>query len=275
MPRFLVDGAQINAETMGAGPALILLHGFTGSAAGWGAHIDAFAQRHLTVAIDLLGHGQSDAPADPQRYGIAHCVEDTLAVMDRLQIRRAAVLGYSMGGRAALAVALAAPERVSALVLESTSPGLRDPELRMARAAQDALLAGMIERDGIEAFVAQWERLPLFATQASMDEEARAALHARRLRNNPVGLANSLRGFGQGIMMPMHDFLGEIAAPVLIIAGALDERYCEAGRAMSAQIPGAWLRIVPGTGHTVHLEQPEIYREMVLGFLASLSRAPS
>jgi 2-succinyl-6-hydroxy-2,4-cyclohexadiene-1-carboxylate synthase len=180
-----------------------------------------------------------------------------------------------MGGRVALALAIAAPERVSALVLESASPGLRDPEVRMARAAQDAVLAGMIERHGVQAFVDQWERLPLFATQASMREEARAALRARRLRNNPVGLANSLRGFGQGVMMPMHDFLGEVAVPALIIAGALDERYCEAGREMTAQIPGAWLRIVEGAGHTVHLEQPEVFRETVLGFLASLSRAPS
>jgi 2-succinyl-6-hydroxy-2,4-cyclohexadiene-1-carboxylate synthase len=275
MPRFLVDGAQINAEVTGAGPALILLHGFTGSAAGWGVHTEAFARHHQTVAIDLLGHGQSDAPADPRRYSIAHCVEDTVAVMDRLQIRRAAVLGYSMGGRAALALAIAAPERVSALVLESASPGLWDPEVRLARAAQDAVLAAMIERDGVEAFVDQWERLPLFATQASMHEEARAALRARRLQNNPVGLANSLRGFGQGVMMPMHDFLGGIAVPALVIAGARDERYCEVGREMSSHIPGAWLRIVEGAGHTVHLEQPEVFREMVLGFLASLSHAPS
>jgi 2-succinyl-6-hydroxy-2,4-cyclohexadiene-1-carboxylate synthase len=275
MPRFLVDGVQINAEVAGEGPPLVLLHGFTGSAEGWGAHTVEFSKRHLTVAIDLLGHGQSDAPGDPRRYGLAPCVEDTLAVLDRLRIRRTAVLGYSMGGRAALAMAIAAPERVSALVLESASPGLRDPEVRMTRAAQDAALAATIERDGIEAFVDQWERLPLFASQASLREESRAALRAQRLRNSPTGLANSLRGFGQGVMMPLHDFLGGVTMPTLIIVGALDTRYCELGREMSERIPGAWLRIADGAGHAVHLEQPDVFQQIVLEFLASLVRTPS
>ncbi|MDR7419003.1 MAG: 2-succinyl-6-hydroxy-2,4-cyclohexadiene-1-carboxylate synthase [Armatimonadota bacterium] len=271
MPKIVVDGAQINVETEGAGPALVLLHGFTGSAASWAPHIKAFASRHLTVAVDLLGHGQSDAPADPGRYGLAHCVEDVLAVLDSLEIRQAAVLGYSMGGRAALAVAVAAPERVSALILESASPGLRDPEVRMARAAQDALLAEAIERDGVEAFVEEWERQPLFASQTTMPDEARAALRSQRLRNRAVGLANSLRGFGQGTMMPMHDFLAEIAAPTLVIAGALDERYVGLAREMSDRIPGAHLQVVEGAGHAVHLEQPETFQRLVLEFLSRVS----
>jgi 2-succinyl-6-hydroxy-2,4-cyclohexadiene-1-carboxylate synthase len=275
MPRFAVDGAQINVEIAGTGPPLVLLHGFTGSAAGWASHMERFALRHLTVAIDLLGHGQSDAPADPQRYGLAHGVEDVLAVLDAMGVRRAAVLGYSMGGRVALALAIAAPDRVSALVLESASPGLRDPEVRLARAAQDALLADAIERDGIEAFVDLWERQPLFGSQASMPGEARAQLRALRLRNSPVGLANSLRGFGQGVMMPLHDFLGEITVPVLIIAGALDERYCEIGREMGERISGAVLRIVPAAGHAVHLEQAEVFRDLVLDFLSRMTGAQS
>jgi 2-succinyl-6-hydroxy-2,4-cyclohexadiene-1-carboxylate synthase len=176
-----------------------------------------------------------------------------------------------MGGRAALAAAVAAPERVSALVLESASPGLRDPEVRMARAAQDALLAEAIERDGVEAFVEEWGRQPLFASQAAMPDEAKAALRAQRLRNRAVGLANSLRGFGQGAMMPMHDFLAEVAAPTLVIAGALDERYREVGQELSDRIPGAQFQIVEGAGHAVHLEQPEAFQRVVLDFLSRVS----
>lgn len=275
MPRLLVNGAQINVETAGSGPALVLLHGFTGSAAVWEPHLGAFARRLTTVAIDLVGHGLSDAPDDPRRYGIAHHVEDVVGVLDRLSIPQASVLGYSMGGRVALALAIAAPDRLSALVLESTSPGLRNPEVRMTRAAQDAMLADAIERDGVEAFVERWERLPLFATQASLPEDARSALHALRLRNRARGLANSLRGFGQGVMMPMHDFLGEIGIPTLILAGALDHQYCEAGREMSARIPSAVLRIVEGAGHTIHLEQPETFRQAVLDFLAAVDHNAS
>jgi 2-succinyl-6-hydroxy-2,4-cyclohexadiene-1-carboxylate synthase len=275
MARIAVDGAEFNVMTAGSGPALVLLHGFTGSAAGWEPLAAGFAERRQVVAIDLLGHGGSDAPDDARRYGIAHCVEDVLGVLDQLRIRRASVLGYSMGGRAALAIAIAAPERISGLILESASPGLRDPEVRMTRAAQDAMLADAIERDGIEAFVQQWEGQPLFATQAAIAEERRAALHIQRMQNNPTGLANSLRGFGQGVMMPLHDFLAEIDMPTLIIAGALDEKYCEVGREMSARIPGAWFKIVEGAGHAVHFEQAQIFQGLVNDFLTAIEQNPS
>lgn len=271
MPRVVNDGAEINVETNGEGRALVLLHGFTGSAASWTPHIDVFARRYLVVAVDLLGHGKSDAPTDPRRYALPHCVEDILAVLDRLRVHRAAVLGYSMGGRAALALAIAAPDRLWALVLESASPGLREHEARMARAAQDAALAELIEREGVEAFVDRWERLPLFRHQAVLPDPARTALRSQRLQNTPTGLANSLRGFGQGAMMPMHDFLDEVRVPTLVIAGALDEQYCALGREMSQRIPGARLEIVAGAGHTVHLEQPEVFQEVVLEFLAAAS----
>jgi 2-succinyl-6-hydroxy-2,4-cyclohexadiene-1-carboxylate synthase len=270
MPRVPIDGVQINVEVAGAGPPLVLLHGFATSAQIWEPHVEAFARHFRTVAVDLVGHGGSDAPEDPRRYGIAHQVEHVLGVLDWLEIRRACLLGYSMGGRVALALAIAAPERLWALVLESTSPGLRDPEARMTRAVQDAMLAETIEREGVEAFVDGWERLPLFATHVALPEGTRAALRAVRLRNRAKGLANSLRGFGQGAMVPMHDFLGEIGAPTLILAGALDPSYCEVARMMSERIPRAVLRIVEGAGHTIHLERPEIFQHAVLDFLAAV-----
>ncbi|MDQ7858516.1 MAG: 2-succinyl-6-hydroxy-2,4-cyclohexadiene-1-carboxylate synthase [Armatimonadota bacterium] len=267
MPAFVIDGARLNVETAGSGPALVLLHGFTGSARTWHGHLEVFAERYTTVAPDLLGHGASDAPPDPRRYAVAHAVEDTIGILDRLAIRRAALLGYSMGGRVALATAIAAPERVAALVLESASPGLRGHEARLARAARDAALAETIERDGLPAFVEEWERQAIFVTQEDLPGEVRAALRAQRLQNNPTGLANSLRGFGQGVMPPMHDFLPAITAPALIVAGALDPRYVEIGEAMRNAMPRARLVVVPRAGHAVHVEQPETFQHVVLEFL--------
>ncbi|MDR7486101.1 MAG: 2-succinyl-6-hydroxy-2,4-cyclohexadiene-1-carboxylate synthase [Armatimonadota bacterium] len=272
MPRLVIDGVGINVETAGSGPPLVLLHGFTGSAAGWAAEAEAFASRHLTISVDLLGHGLSDAPPDPSRYRLGSCIEDVLGVLDRLGIPRAGLLGYSMGGRVALGVAIAAPERLSALILESASPGLRDPQARRERAARDAALAAEIERDGIEAFVARWEQHPLFASQARLAGDVWAALRDRRLRNSPVGLANSLRGLGVGAQPPMHDFLPDIRVPTLLVAGALDPQYCALGREMAARIPGAQLEIVPDAGHAVHLEQPLAFRRLVLEFLAKVGQ---
>ncbi|MBM3470932.1 MAG: 2-succinyl-6-hydroxy-2,4-cyclohexadiene-1-carboxylate synthase [Armatimonadetes bacterium] len=270
MPRLPVNGVNLNVEQAGAGPPLVLLHGFTGSASGWAEHAEVFARSHATLAVDLLGHGSSDAPDDPARYGIGHATEDVLGVLDALGIRRAGLLGYSMGGRVSISLAIVAPERLSALILESASPGIRDAGARRGRAAADAALAAAIERDGIEPFVDRWERLPLFASQATLPDEARQGLRARRLRNNPTGLANSLRGLGQGVQPPMHEYLQQIRVPTLLIAGGLDPAYCAMGEEMRALIPRAILEVVPGAGHAAHLEQPERFRALVMEFLSQV-----
>jgi 2-succinyl-6-hydroxy-2,4-cyclohexadiene-1-carboxylate synthase len=167
----------------------------------------------------------------------------------------------------ALSLAAAAPERVGRLVLESASPGLADRLDRASRAASDDALADSIEREGLETFVARWEALPLFASQAGLPGERRAALRAQRLRASPRGLANSLRGMGTGQMAPLWERLPGLAAPALLLAGALDTKYCELARQMAARMPAARLAIVPDAGHTVHLERPEAFQEAVLGFL--------
>jgi len=268
--RLAVNGVALNVETAGSGPALVLLHGFTGAAGSWAAHLPALSARCSTVAIDMLGHGASDAPAEPSRYGIEHAAADVLAVLDRLRIGRAAVLGYSMGGRAALFLAAVAPERVTALILESASPGIADAAGRAARAAQDAELADAIERDGVPAFVDRWERLPLFATQAALPAEVRAVVRAQRIAQSPRGLANSLRGLGQGAQRALFDRLGALPMPVLLIAGECDERYAALGLVMRRAIPDARVVVVPAAGHTVHLEQPEAFQRAVLDFLRSV-----
>lgn len=269
--RVLVHDVSLHVETAGAGAPLVLLHGFTGSGESWARHVPAFAGRFFTIAIDLLGHGRSDAPVDPGRYRIERAADDVLSVLNQLGVTRAAVLGYSMGGRLALFLATVAPERISALVLESSSPGIRDTADRRERAARDAALADEIERDGITAFVERWERLPLFATQARLPDAERAALRAQRLAQTPRGLANSLRGMGQGAQPPLFERLRTIPMPALILVGALDPTYCALGREMMRLIPKARLTIIPDAGHAVHLEQPEAFRSIVGEFLLECS----
>lgn len=267
MNRVRTRGVSLYVETAGSGPPLVLLHGFTGSTASWAAHIPGFAERHTTVAIDLLGHGQSEAPANPERYRIEDAARDVLGVLDHLGVERTAVLGYSMGGRLALFLATVAPDRVGALVLESASPGLRDSAERQRRAAEDSARAEMIERGGVAAFVDRWEQHPMFASQTRLPEAQRAALRAQRLAQSAPGLANSLRGLGQGAQPSLCDRLPMLPMPTLLIVGALDPEYCALGREMRRLIPDAQLVVVPDAGHTVHLEQPELFRRAVLGFL--------
>ena len=268
MVRLTVNGIGLNVEVAGAGPPLLLQHGFTGSTATWESHLPALAGCATTIAVDLIGHGASDAPADPARYAMSHCIADLLAVLDRLGVGRTGVLGYSMGARVALHLVLAAPERVAALVLESGSPGLAGESERSARRASDEELAAAIERDGVQTFVAHWEQLPLFASQDTLPAAVRSALRRQRLRNSAQGLAHSLRGMGTGAQASLWRRLGEIDAPALLIVGALDEKFCQIGCAMAGAMPRAGLAVVPGAGHAVHLERPDEFVRLVVGFVA-------
>ena len=272
MTRIAVNGVHLNVQLQGEGPALLLLHGFTGSSATWMPHLSASGgwRGFTTVAVDLLGHGHSDRPPDPRRYRMERCVEDLTALLDQLGVRRVAVVGYSMGGRVALHLALSAsggPDRLWALVLESASPGIEDASERKERLRSDAALAEAIEQEGIAAFIDRWQAQPLFATQARLPATALEELRRQRLRNDPVGLGNSLRGMGAGAQEPVFDRLSEIRTPTLLLAGAEDEKYCALARRTVASLPRARLQIVPEAGHAVHLERPGAFADAVREFL--------
>ncbi len=254
-------------ERRGSGTPLVLLHGFTGSAATWAGQVEVFAGQHDVIAVELLGHGATDSPFDPERYTMARALADLSLLLDYLGLGAVALLGYSMGGRVALAFAATSPQRVGRLILESASPGLRSADERRARAASDAELADRLERDGLTAFVDHWENLPLFATQRRLPEALRARVRAERLAGSAVGLANSLRGLSTGRQPSYWDALPRLSMPVLLIAGMLDAKYRQIARAMQAKLPDATLELVPNVGHTVHLEAAEIFNQQVLDFL--------
>jgi 2-succinyl-6-hydroxy-2,4-cyclohexadiene-1-carboxylate synthase len=260
------DELRLHVVSSGEGPPLLLLHGFTGSLSTWDYFRSKLDSSFRVIAVDLPGHGQSSIPKDPARYSLDRLSTDLAKVLDGLEIESAAVFGYSMGGRAALRFALNEPTRLGALILESTTPGI-DEASRAQRAQADGLLADMIERDGVAAFVARWERLPLWNTQARMPDAGRQALHNQRIANDPRGLANSLRGAGSAADPAVTARLGEIQAPTLILTGELDTKYIEIGRILQSGIPNAEMQIIPDAGHAIHLERPDAVIDAVQGFL--------
>ncbi len=262
-----VAGLRYAVGRRGSGDSLLLVHGFTGRGTSWAPQLRSFARRYATLAPDLPGHGRSGIPADPGRGAVERIADDLAAVLVRLGASPANVIGYSFGARVALRLAVAHPGAVRRLVLESPSAGIADPAERAARRVGDAALADRIERDGIAAFVAEWERLPIFASHAALPPGRAAALRAERLRNRPAGLAASLRGAGQGRMEPLHDRLGAIAAPTLVIAGGLDPVGLARAEAVARGIPAARMVVLPDAGHTPHLEAPSVFRTLVLDFL--------
>jgi 2-succinyl-6-hydroxy-2,4-cyclohexadiene-1-carboxylate synthase len=177
------------------------------------------------------------------------------------------VIGYSLGARIALRLAIDHPDVVDGLVLESPSAGIADPAARGARRIADEALARRIERDGIAAFVAEWEAQPIFATQDALPPARAARIRRIRLANRPAGLGASLRGAGQGTMEPLADRLAAVSARTLVIAGALDDVGRPRAEAVAAGIRGARLAVVDGSGHTPHDERPAAFRRLALDFL--------
>ena len=264
-----VNDAALYVHQWGAGDPLLLLHGFTGSGESWSEVAELLASDHRVIAPDLLGHGQSDAPTAPERYRIGRCADDLIALLDVLKLAQVDLLGYSMGGRVGLYLALTYPTRVRRLVLESASPGLNDSSARAARVAGDAALAEQIERDGVEAFIDYWENIPLFESQRALPGSVRERARAGRLRNRAAGLANCLRGLSTGAQSSLWNRLTELDIPTLLIAGALDVKFTDINRRMADALPQAQLAIFAENGHSVHLESPGLYAQTVRDFLSA------
>jgi 2-succinyl-6-hydroxy-2,4-cyclohexadiene-1-carboxylate synthase len=254
---------SLNVQVGGEGRPLLLLHGFTGTARSWDHQLARWSTTHRCIAPDLLGHGGSEAPDDPAAYRLERQAAELARLLALLDAEPATVVGYSMGARLALVLALEHPGAVDRLALESPSAGIFDPLARAERRAADERLAADIEHDGMAAFVDRWEALPLFATQAALPADVRDRQRVERRRHTATGLAASLRGAGQGAMEPLHGRLGAVTAPTLVIAGALDDVGLERARTVAEGVPGARLAIVPDAGHAPHLESPDRFEALV------------
>lgn len=233
----------LTAPTAETAP-FVLLHGFTQNAQAWGPFADRLADRRAVVGVDLPGHGRSDR-VRADLPGTA----DLLAA----SIPPGIVVGYSMGGRVALHLALRHPQVVTGLVLISTTAGIDDADERASRRADDERLADRIESIGVDAFLTEWLSQPLFA---GLDPE-RSRRDARRM-NSAAGLAASLRMCGTGTQRPLWDELPRIACPTLVVVGAEDAKFRSLGERLSGAIgPAAELVVIAGAGHNAPLELPE------------------
>ncbi len=271
-----IDGLNLHAEVAGNGPPVVLIHGFTGTGASWRSLVEVLAPDFTTIAVDLVGHGRSGCPVALDRYQMRRAVDDLAALLRVLGHERAAWLGYSLGGRVALQVAVHRPDVVSALFLEGATPGLATAEEREARVAADEVLAQRLEREGLEAFVDFWQSIALWdSQQRTLSADQRAALRRGRLAQNPVGLAGSLRGMGTGSQEWVGDRLGGIGVPVHLTAGTLDTKFSVIAREMAEAIPDITMRLIEDAGHAAHLERPDAFNAMVREFLVGVRERQS
>lgn len=259
-----MSGNVLHFERRGHGPAVMMLHGYTGTGRSMGALSRALEFAHETLLPDLPGHGRSAAAAG---HGFEQCLDDLVATLRGAGHDRAHWLGYSMGARLALGCALRHPECVESLVLIAGRAGIEDPGERAARRAADEALAERVESIGVEAFLEEWLAQPMFATLARRGPAFMATERRARAAHDARGLAASLRALGPGAQPPLFEELPTLRVPVLLIAGALDERFVAIARDLAARLPRAELCVIEDAGHAVHLEQPESVRRLVREFL--------
>ena len=241
---------RIRHDTQGQRPTLGLLHGFAQNRGCWGSLPEHLGDRYRVVAVDAPGHGDtSQTRADL----------DASADLAAAAIGRAVYLGYSMGGRVALHLALAHPELVDALVLISATAGLDTDTQRRARRADDERLAAHIEAIDVEQFLDEWLARPLFA---GLDTSAQC--RSERESNTAAGLASSLRLTGLGTQRPLWKNLPELTMPVLVVAGVNDPKFRDLARRLAQGIgSSATLAVIEEAGHTVHLEAPEAFHAVL------------
>ena len=251
-------------------PAVCFLHGFMGAGADWQPATDALAGPFRTLAVDLPGQGTATGLPEAC-YTMPGAAAAVLRTLDAAgygaggQAERVAVVGYSMGGRLALHLALHHPDRLAALVLVSASPGLADAAARAARRRTDAARAAAL-RDDLPAFLHAWYRQPLFASLAH--HGLAAPMTARRAANDPRELGRVLRGMGTGAQTPLWDRLPALAVPTLALAGALDAKYVALAEQMAAYAPRLAAAVVPDAGHALHAERPAAFLAHLRPFLA-------
>jgi 2-succinyl-6-hydroxy-2,4-cyclohexadiene-1-carboxylate synthase len=261
-----VNDSALYFERRGSGPALMLLHGFTGSGRSLDGIAQPLAREFSIIAPDLPGHGRSVGGAEVGAYGFEASVARVLATLELAGHAQADWLGYSLGARLALACAVRQPGRVRSLVLVGGRAGIADPGEREVRRRADAALADRLETNGIEAFVDEWLAQPLFATQQRLGVEFMAEQRRVRLGNDAHELAASLRALGPGAQPPLFDELARVAVPVLLVVGALDRPFAEHARELARRLPTAEVCVIEDAGHAVHLEQPAAFLHAVREF---------
>ena len=217
------------------------------------------------LSVDLPGHGNSPIISDA-RPGFAASEESVIELLDHLGWDVVDIVGYSMGGRLALHLAVHCPDRIDRVVVESTSPGLRSEQERELRRKQDETLAKKLELVPYGEWLREWYQQPLFESLCGRREEFNL-MYERRLKADPTGLAWSLRHMGLGVQESLWDTLPSIRRQVLFVAGELDFKFCRIAREMASLCANSEVTVFENCGHTVHFEQPRAYIERMKQFL--------
>ncbi|MBM7543425.1 2-succinyl-6-hydroxy-2,4-cyclohexadiene-1-carboxylate synthase [Weissella beninensis] len=260
LKKIIINNYLYEYEVRGQGqPFWLFLHGFMGSHADF-ANIKP---QGTCIYLNLLGFGQKQPIIAKTRMTIQSQVQDLAQILTELAIDKVNLVGYSMGGRLAIAFTLTYPTMIEQLFLESTTAGIGSAIKRQARQISDQQKAQQIRKLGLENFVTNWEQLPLFATQTMLTTEQRIFMHQQRISHNKLNVANSLEMMGTGQQPNYWPKLANLQVKTVIIVGAFDQKFTTIGKQMAELLPNSQLVVMQGAGHNVHFEQPNAYSEVL------------
>ena len=265
------DGIRLYYEETGAGTPLIFVHEFAGDTRSWEPQVRHFARRYRCITFNARGYPPSDVPVDERAYSQLRAVADAVAVLDAAGVERAHVVGVSMGGFCALHLGLRHPDRVDGLVIAGVGYGAHPDAAATFRAESEAVAAAFDAEGAAEVA----KRYAVGPARVQFQNKNRAAweVFARQLaEHDPGGSARTMRGV-QRLRPSLYDLRDELAAmavPVLIVVGDEDEGCLEADLMLKRTIPTSGLAILPRTGHTCNLEEPDEFNAPVERFLAAV-----
>jgi pimeloyl-ACP methyl ester carboxylesterase len=262
-----VGDLAVAISEAGNGPPVVLLHGLGCGRRMWFHQIPALRERFRVIAYDQRGHGLTDAPAVATAYSAAHLARDLVAVLDALKIERAAIVGFSLGGGPALALAASKPERVSRLVLADVGAGADDPVKIEAMARRWVKLIDQGEADEL---VCEMLRSELFKVYARRNTRSRNHMVAL-IRTTPLrGLRFTLSEVlaKRKSLFRLTDVFKAVKAPTLVLVGQQDYVCSKASKLIAQTIPNAFFKIIEDSGHMSPLEQPAAFTAALLEFLS-------
>ena len=267
MPIAKVNGVDLNYEVSGRGPAVVFLHGYTGSAQDWANQIAALSSQYQVIAVDHRGHGKSTAPSREEDYSVRILADDVFHLMGMLDIKKCCLGGHSLGGFAALQFAIEHQDMLSGLVLVDTSSGQfsRDPNYAQLRQKLDQLA----RTQGMEAaFEYDAANNPMRIERFQKHPEQREIARQRVLQTSVDGYIYLSRAISK--WEPLTERLSEIKVPTLIFWGDEDLPFEAPSRIMKEKISGSELVTISGVGHNPHEEAPNAFNEALLKFLARI-----
>lgn len=266
MPLFGAPGQRIGYEVYphpGEAPPVLLIHGFTASAASFEANLDGLRRHFTVVTVELLGHGASDAPEEAGAYGPAPAVQRIIDLMDHLEYDSAFICGHSLGGALALRVALEAPHRVAALAVINSSSAAGTPEWRDAARPRMKEMADRVREDGTE-FLKRTRIYP--AHSRRLDPLSKDLLTRDFDRLLPAGVA----GTAEALVVDVNAWErhGELSVPMLLVVGDRDVDFASNADAFVSRFPPHMVQVVhlPHAGHAANIEQPREFEQALAEF---------